>query len=352
MECRAVPEIYEYLWKEKTTRQEEASQYGKLRVSIPDTVVYMFAKAQAWYFTNAAGQVMRRAQLHSQKVIDRMTPSGESGIAAFAVPSIQGDREHFTGIQYFDDEGLADALTRDGLPDHAILQKFIAPKPVVRGQAKNRLIQSLWQPHHFLVARWENLHLLSDMRYSREERAETVEGTRHSMSSQLQSPVLLNHLKELSNGIAEHLFYVADLVTKSMQLCWKVDTHHKVQLLWCSQLETVTRADADKGAYTMKLLPSNPRLYLSHQRHLKRLAHRQRKIDSTQYTVQEWTPEHRSEASDEEEEEVEEGDGGGGGAGGVRKPVYRPPASALVVEGAWGEALPSVRGALMMPPDG
>ena len=316
-ECTAVPELYDYLWRDKTPKQEEMSHYGRLRISVPDTVVYMFSKAQSWYFTNGNGKVMKRSQLNSKRILDKMTPCGPCAIAAFAVPSASDDspvngsgRNDDSGsgggggIQYYDDDRLADALTRDGLPDHAILQQFVVPKPLVKGQTRNRVLQSVWQPHHFMCERLENLHLLTDRRWSPRDRAETVEGLRHSCAYPLKSPALLGRIRELCNGIAEHLYYVADLVTRSMRINWKVDQNHAIQLLWCSHLDAVDRsslgggggggtaaAAASRERERVRMLPANPRLYLAHRRSAKRAGLRREKERREREEVMPWGPE-------------------------------------------------------------
>eukprot|EP01063_Lacrimia_lanifica_P014785 TRINITY_DN21339_c0_g1_i1.p1 TRINITY_DN21339_c0_g1~~TRINITY_DN21339_c0_g1_i1.p1 ORF type:complete len:363 (+),score=135.05 TRINITY_DN21339_c0_g1_i1:63-1151(+) len=329
MECRAVPELYEWLWKEKTPKQEEASKYGKLNICIPETVVYMFAKAQCWYYTGNNGRLKKRQHLNSQRILERLQPA-ECDIAAYSIPSIiDGDSNPEPGeVRYYDHDGLTETLTRDRLPDHAILQHFLEPKPAIVGQPKNRLIQSVWQPYHIMIIRRENSHLLNDRTYGIQERAETVEGLRHSSQAPLKSPMLMTYIKEMCNAIAEHLFYVADICARAMRINWKIDEKHNIRLLWCSELSVVHK-NAAAPAPTLTMLPANPRLYLAHRRNLKRQQRLKEEKEAAEREVKVYTPPASSPVATR-------------GA-----PVYRPPNSALLRDQQWGGSFPTVKRRLL-----
>eukprot|EP00659_Diplonema_papillatum_P014608 gene14608-22339_t len=218
MESVLETSLYEILWKARSARQQETSKYNDIRVHLPDTVVYMYSKAQNWYYSDPSpdkrGRVKKRASLSSARILEKMTESpSRSGLVACCITA---SAESDTGVElrYFTADELVDVLQRDGMPGDAVLQRFVEPKPCIEGQVHNSVIQSCWQPNHCYIERRQNRHLLYDKRIPVSHRAETIESLRHSMSFPLHSQLTMECIKELCNGVAEHVFFVTDLVVK------------------------------------------------------------------------------------------------------------------------------------------
>ena len=320
---RSLLGLYDLLWKSKTQKQEEASRYGDVKVNIPDTVVYMFAKAQNWYFTSSSGEtkgrVMKRIHLSSSRILQKMVTKSKCDIAAYSITHEVGNDD--INIKYYNINELVDVLQHDGLPDQAILQQFIEPKSSCEGRTHNCLLQSFWQPYHCLIERRESQHALYDKKYTAAQRAETIEGLRHSSVFPLQSPIICDYIKELCNGIAEHIFFVADLVVRKMCLNWKIDSQHQVRLLWCSSFEAIPKGmTATPSRGPAQRIPANARLYLSHQRHLEYLLSRKRKREKELNTIKPFTPVPQD---------------------GLK--VYAPPSSSIISDENWGSAYPILK---------
>mmetsp|Transcript_62464 Transcript_62464/g.111292 ORF Transcript_62464/g.111292 Transcript_62464/m.111292 type:complete len:424 (-) Transcript_62464:77-1348(-) len=251
-----VTSIYELLWKKKNDRQEKQCKHPGFFVHIPDSIVYNFSQPQTWYFTSLQYRQInkkRRTNLNSRNILDKfLKGKSQSGIVAAylyndtATP--EGKARVTAGgtsvcIRYLDAEALRSNLLRLGtLADSGILQQFIDPKMGVDGMMHNHTIQAMWQPNHVSFDRRQNKHSLTDTRWSIQQRAETFEGTfQNSASFPLVSAILLDEITKICNGIAEHLWHVADCAVKRMVLNFRIDETNKIWFHYCSHISVIER---------------------------------------------------------------------------------------------------------------
>eukprot|EP01063_Lacrimia_lanifica_P022087 TRINITY_DN29795_c0_g1_i1.p1 TRINITY_DN29795_c0_g1~~TRINITY_DN29795_c0_g1_i1.p1 ORF type:complete len:812 (+),score=251.78 TRINITY_DN29795_c0_g1_i1:129-2564(+) len=222
-------------------------------VMIPDTVTFKFDKPTAWYFTKVSPKTHQH-RFHKKKgcalrvgtilryFVDRISSTCASDIVAYYISQTELSK---------DNDGLKPSrihyLTKDELPHfllhtrnkNGILQRFVNPKPSTSSTFNNCLVRCTWSQSVCLVERRTNVHLLTDKKTSRYDRAETFEGDfRNSKEHPLTSAKLLEHIQHVCARIVEHYQEVAcgKIIVTNMVINFKFDPNTQLHLLWCESL--------------------------------------------------------------------------------------------------------------------
>ena len=216
-------------------------------VFVPDTVVYKFGKAVAWYFTSKDGKLKRK---HKQNVSNLSIEEAFRKVATCDIvacymsekPSTEGEErkqkeKRASGLQmeYLDAAGLRDFLYGRWKESSGLLQRFVESKGPV-----NSVIRCNWSPKVSLLEKRSNVHYLQDNRFGLYERAVTYEGPEHFSEAQpLRGATLPRDIQSVCENIQKHVSEVTfrkQNISK-MVATFKVDASNKLWLLFATTVD-------------------------------------------------------------------------------------------------------------------
>eukprot|EP00757_Euglenozoa_sp_SAG-D1_P018740 gene18740-6145_t len=157
------------LWRKQT--KQKGSTHHECCVRIPDTIVMVYSRPMAWYFTNKDGHIMKRnkSRLASGEIIDYFSKKNKtcSGIAAkvLLAPENNTDWELDGAIkeQYMTIDDLRIKLAQDNWK--GVVQMFFDPKFQADGrQIYNHGIRAWWSPYTFFTEKRTNKNKLNNFK--------------------------------------------------------------------------------------------------------------------------------------------------------------------------------------------
>ncbi|CEM02323.1 unnamed protein product [Vitrella brassicaformis CCMP3155] len=225
----------------------DASRDAAADIVIPDTVVFKYGQASAWYFTGADGSLKRKnkgnlTNLNIEKAFNKRV--SKSGVVAyFVLNTPQDDGVIHTTVEYFDRGQLRAFLYRREKPA-GILQKFIDC-----GNEHHTVIQALWSNKLCLLEQRSNRLPLSDTKADLYQRVLTFDGPDHLSYSRPVRGESLPHLihmaahaiaDRLTAGLRQGATMAATKRVARMAVLFKVDCDHRLLFLWISSLRVAS----------------------------------------------------------------------------------------------------------------
>lgn len=224
--------LFHYLWK----KNRELQSCPLVRV--PSTIVYEHNFPRGWYFYDAKHNELRKKtgkELDTNSIYKEFSrPENDScEIVASYLSKLEDEEtgEEITLVEFFNSSDLSNFLFKREKREQGILQKFILPKG-----SHNSVIQAIWSPHVTLVERRNNIHKLSDKKWTMYDRAVTYEGPAHYSNEVFCAPQLVTQIKEICASIVKHFSDTEHRNITRMVLYFKVDSKSNVWLLWSSSL--------------------------------------------------------------------------------------------------------------------
>jgi len=247
-----IENLFHYLWwKDELDSGPE--------INIPDTIIYKFRQPAFWYFTGKDGKIKKKRKFNISNIkIEEAFASKELGSDIVAYYLFSDPETQKTTIEYLNKSSLRHFLYEREKVDNGVLQRFVEPKGI-----KNVMIRGIWSPKLVLVERRENLHHLSDQKYSLYERAVTYEGPEKlSVASPIRGSVIPVSIKQTCHAVVDHVGELSFGKNKISRLAlnFKLDGHNKLWLLWASslRLENTTVTHVSSGDQQAVIRTSAP----------------------------------------------------------------------------------------------
>ena len=233
--------VYHHLWKKKANALSSG-----LNIKIPATVVYEHNFPKGWYSWSDKKEELERKV---GKEIDTKAISREFSkkpkndmwrdldVVASYMSKVEDPEtgEEHSVVEYFDENELYDFLTKRARRDAGILQKFVTPN----GKC-NLTIQAVWSPHVTLDEKRQNVHALTDKRFSIFERVVTYEGPTHYSRQAFVAPHIEDQIKKLCDSFTKHFYNASNSLTITIWIVNDLNAHYLTQFgitltLWWNQ---------------------------------------------------------------------------------------------------------------------
>lgn len=115
-----------HLWK-----PNESTNMSCPNISIPDTIIYRWAKPFFWYFTTAQGELLRKSKsrVTHKNIFQELESKGLNIIASYmSFNDLSTDKTNLATMEYFTQDSFKDFINNREKSLSGILQRWVEPK--------------------------------------------------------------------------------------------------------------------------------------------------------------------------------------------------------------------------------
>ena len=115
-----------HLWK-----PNDSTNLTCPNITIPDTIIYRWAKPFFWYFTTPQGEILRKSKsrVTHKDILQDFSTNGQNIVASYmSFQDRSQDKANLATVEYFAQESFQDFINNREKALSGILQKWVEPK--------------------------------------------------------------------------------------------------------------------------------------------------------------------------------------------------------------------------------